>query len=175
MDTADRIETDEHVSVNDETPACEAAVPGGRRAAGDRPEINVAEVWERLRAGQVISNVRVAGRLTIRGEFEFPFRFVDAELANLVIEGATFRAEVSFRNCKLRRPIVQRKTVFEAGLSFQGTDLIKCRFDDVKVHGSANFRNAHFFGKADVLRTRFFGPVDFWEARFAGWVDFKLC
>lgn len=175
MDTADRIETDEHVSANDETPACEAAAPGDRRTPGERPEMSVAEVWARLRAGQVISHVRVAGRLTIKGEFEFPFRFVDAELANLVIEGATFRAEVSFRNCKLRRPIIQRKTVFAAGLSFQGTDLIKCRFDDVKVHGPANFRNAHFFSKSDVLRTRFLGPVDFWEARFAGWVDFKLC
>jgi len=137
--------------------------------------VHASEALQALRNGETLQNVQIKGRLHLTGTFEHPVRFVNVEVKNLSIERAEFAGEVVFQDCRVHRPIIQRKTVFQSGLAIRASDVAKLKFRDVKVHGKVECQNARFHGKTEVLKTRFFGPVNFWEARFHGWVDFIMC
>ncbi|MEW4570903.1 hypothetical protein AB1L88_23800 [Tautonia sp. JC769] len=177
MDTAEPIERDasKRSSVEPETTTCDLDPEGVSTPQKVRNELRADEAEQKIRNGIAISNAVIVGRLRLRGTFEKPVRLQNVEIPNLMIDGAVFAAEVIFRSCRLNRPIIQRKTRFEGGLSMQGSDLSRAKFDDVKIVGKANFQGVRFRSKLDILRVRFYEPVNFWEARCDGWVDFKMC
>ena len=173
-------ESAEPIVTTADSPACDpedeqSEETSPKRSRDGLLELKADEVDQRLREGIPIRNARVIGRLRLRGRFEKPLLLQNVEASQLVIDGAIFDAEVAFKGCRLSRMTVNRKTQFIGGVSFQGSELNKPKFDNVKIHGKADFGAVRVRGKADFLRIRFFHVANFWEANFEGWVDFKQC
>ncbi|WP_152052125.1 pentapeptide repeat-containing protein [Tautonia marina] len=176
MDTTEPIERDETPRPSESEPnACDRVSDAEAQRNGSRKELRADEAEQKIRDGVPINHAVIVGRLRLRGTFEKAVRLQNVEIPNLIIDGAVFAEEVVFRSCRLNRPIIQRKTRFDGGLSMQGSELLRAKFDDVKIQGKANFQSVRFRSKLDILRVRFFEAVNFWEARFDGWVDFKMC
>lgn len=181
MDHAEPIEHDEPTGVEppagpDIAPSCGPEPASRRGPRGDRREILADEAERMLRAGREVKDARIVGRLRLRGEFDKPVRLSHVEASSLLIEDATFASEVALVACRLARPIFQRKVVFGAGLSLEGSELSKLtKIDNVEIRGRFNARKAKFAGKLVAIKTRFAGPADFWEATFDDWANFKAC
>ncbi|QDV32411.1 pentapeptide repeat-containing protein [Tautonia plasticadhaerens] len=184
MDTAEPIEHDEDEATEAPSPAspgrgapsCDREPDSRLGPRNDRRELQADEAERLLRLGREVKDVRIVGRLRLRGEFDKPVRLSRVEAANLLIEDATFAAEVALVACRLARPIIQRKVVFGAGLSLEGSELSKLvKVDNVEIRGRLNARKARFAGKLVAIKARFAGPADFWEATFDDWANFKAC
>jgi len=165
--------------MTDHDPQPDAApepVPADALGAAVPPqaEMSPAEALQRIREGQAISNVRIAG-LVFRGEFPMAIKMENVTLVRPRFAGATFGDVVGFYRCTLLRPHVGQKTVFEKVLHLGGSTIRKGIIKNCTIRGPLRCDGCRFVSRFRVEKSRLEGGVRFWDARFEGWAEFHDC
>jgi hypothetical protein len=135
--------------------------------------LETALVLERLRRGELIENARIDG-LKLKGEFPLPVRFRNVTLVQLVIDRASFAAEVAFEHCTIDRFKTTGSATFAKGLDLSASTLIKADLRGLIVSGTFRCDNVRTRGRFLVEGGKF-ERVRFWETQFQGWAEFKKC
>ncbi|MCE9567219.1 MAG: pentapeptide repeat-containing protein [Planctomycetes bacterium] len=165
--------SDDSQSSDDPTPEVHASA--SHHGPGDtRPEMPASDVYELIKAGKPVENVRVR-RLKLKGEFPATVTFKNCVLSQMEVGAATFRGDLTFVGCSLDRPIFGKPVTVEGHLGFNACTVSKSRFFQLTVVGKAFFNGAEFRGKAYFEKCVFRQKVSWWEAKLECWGEFKSC
>lgn len=139
-----------------------------------RPDMTPEATLALIAAGKPVAGVRITG-LRLQGEFPKAIEFRDVILTRMTVDSATFKGRLGFFGCTMIRPKFGRSSVFEDGLSLQGSTIKSAIFEHIVVKKQFRLDNADTNGPLKVIDCKFEGRVRAWEGKFNGWANWIRC
>lgn len=132
------------------------------------------EAIQLLRTGEPLVNCRV-NRLMLQGEFTEPVVLERCQLSGLQTQDATFHAEFTLKQCRLRRPRFKRGTVFKGDCNWSGSHFHAFVMNRVTFEKTWKTPRTEFTHNMKVSASVFQAGIKGFSMLFDDWVEWRDC